>query len=200
VKRLYWHKTCPFFLAAQIVFFLIDASVFADRTYTLVNYPSDQYGWTLSGSITTDGTVGDITSGNIRAWNWAIEKEGASFSYDSTNSEAEFWPDLSSQRCFHATPTDLSVIHGWWASLTYTPDGYSSTDCLSWNWWDDGSGVLQPFYDCWASGTPQWISVNPNLVGPNGWVIASVPEPSTCALLLTASLGGLLCWRRRGKA
>lgn len=33
-----------------------------------------------------------------------------------------------------------------------------------------------------------------------GFRVASVPEPSTIALLLTACIGGLLWWRRRGKA
>jgi probable HAF family extracellular repeat protein len=31
----------------------------------------------------------------------------------------------------------------------------------------------------------------------HGFLLTPVPEPSTIALLLTASLGGLLCWRRR---
>jgi hypothetical protein len=30
-----------------------------------------------------------------------------------------------------------------------------------------------------------------------GFRVVSVPEPSTLALLLTATLGGLLWWRRR---
>ena len=39
-------------------------------TYDLVNYPSDQNGWTLSGFITTDGTIGAITRADILSWSF----------------------------------------------------------------------------------------------------------------------------------
>src|SRR3954471_3003930 len=44
-------------------------------TYQLVNYPAFQRGWTLSGFITTDGTLGAIgndVSNHALSWTWTV--------------------------------------------------------------------------------------------------------------------------------
>ena len=43
-------------------------------TYDIVNYPDLQNGWTLSGTITTDATMGPITQLDITSWTWSITK------------------------------------------------------------------------------------------------------------------------------
>jgi hypothetical protein len=63
---------------AAAVAWLSCATAFAEPiTYNIVNYPLDQNEWTLSGSITTDGTMGNETLGslnaaNIIAWSYTI--------------------------------------------------------------------------------------------------------------------------------
>lgn len=46
----------------------------ATITYQLEQHPEYQNGFTLSGSITTDGTMGQIVQGNIMSWNWSVSK------------------------------------------------------------------------------------------------------------------------------
>ena len=41
-------------------------------TYSIQNYPADQEGSTLSGSITTDGNLGILTATDIISWTWTI--------------------------------------------------------------------------------------------------------------------------------
>src|SRR5438128_2725742 len=56
----------------------------ATITYTIQNYANQQNGWTLSGTITTDGTIGALLDSNIQSWNWTISKQGVGeFTYRS---------------------------------------------------------------------------------------------------------------------
>lgn len=41
-------------------------------TYSLQNYPADQEGYTLSGTITTDGVIGGLAASDIVSWSWTI--------------------------------------------------------------------------------------------------------------------------------
>jgi len=54
-------------------------------TYNIVNYPDLQNGWTLSGTITTDGTIGPIGSSDITSWTWTVTEAGISQTYRSTD-------------------------------------------------------------------------------------------------------------------
>jgi hypothetical protein len=46
-------------------------------TYNLVSYPDLQNGWTLSGTIATEGTTaGTIQPPNITSWSWSILNDG----------------------------------------------------------------------------------------------------------------------------
>jgi hypothetical protein len=40
--------------------------------YNLQSYPDLQNGYTVSGTITTDGTIGTLTSANITAWSFLV--------------------------------------------------------------------------------------------------------------------------------
>jgi hypothetical protein len=53
-------------------------------TYDLNNYPDQQNGWTLSGTITTDGTIGTLTYNNIMAWNFTETKGTTVYGLSST--------------------------------------------------------------------------------------------------------------------
>ena len=52
-------------LAVVALFAIPVTQLRADITYNIVNYQTSQEGDTLSGSITTDGTIGVLTTANI---------------------------------------------------------------------------------------------------------------------------------------
>jgi len=80
-----------FTLQAVMLFTLLTlpSAVLADRSYSIQNNPDLQNGWTLSGTITTDGTIGSIQSSNIMAWTWTITKGVNSFTASSTDPGAD---------------------------------------------------------------------------------------------------------------
>ena len=45
-------------------------------TYAIENYPADQEGYTLSGTITTDGVIGGLAASDIVSWSWTISYPG----------------------------------------------------------------------------------------------------------------------------
>jgi len=64
-------------LRAMMLFTLLtlpQAVLAGSITYDIVNYPDLQNGWTLSGTITTDATMGPITQLDITSWTWSITK------------------------------------------------------------------------------------------------------------------------------
>jgi len=63
----------------------LPSAVLADRTYNIQNYPDLQNGWTLSGTITTDGTIGTIQSTNILSWTWTVTSGVNSLTFSSTD-------------------------------------------------------------------------------------------------------------------
>ena len=66
--------------------FTIPQAVLAGSiTYDIVNYPDLQNGWTLSGTITTDGTTGTIQSSDITSWTWTVTMDGTTHTYQSTD-------------------------------------------------------------------------------------------------------------------
>ena len=53
-------------------------AVMADRIYNILPYPVSDGGWKLSGTITTDGTMGAIQATNILSWTWNLSSPGSS--------------------------------------------------------------------------------------------------------------------------
>jgi len=66
-------------------------AVMADRTYNLQSGQSMPVGWTLSGNITTDGTIGTIQATNILSWTWTMTSGASSFTVSSTDPGASAW-------------------------------------------------------------------------------------------------------------
>ena len=56
-----------------------------DITYSIDNYPADQNGWTITGTITTDGTIGPLVSNNVISWAWTIENGTQTYNASSTD-------------------------------------------------------------------------------------------------------------------
>src|SRR5271157_5673059 len=54
-----------------------------DITYQLVNYPEYQNGWSLSGSITTNGAIGPLISADIVSMTATVTKGTSSMTLNS---------------------------------------------------------------------------------------------------------------------
>jgi PEP-CTERM motif len=162
-------------------------------TYSIQNYAADQNGSTLSGSVTTDGNLGTLTSADIVAWTWTVTPPaGAPFTLSgsganiivqnliATNQQL-LLPELQTQNAELAL-TDLS------ADLEYRRDFLHD-------------GVPDQYV-----GSPGivnfWFTTNPGMGGTDPWVIgvaaSSVPEPSSLVLTGVAGVAGVLAlWLRR---
>ena len=103
-------------------------------------------------------------------------------------------------------PRGESVLSGW--NLTAAGTGYNSADPVylslhipaSYN--RDDLHLWQFNGSTWISFSAADLSCNDGyasftITGISGYAVTAVPEPSAIALLLTASLGGLLWWRWR---
>jgi hypothetical protein len=156
-------------------------------TYGLKSYTNLQNGYSLVGTITTDGVIGTITAADITAWTFTVS--------GGPNGFTESGGPLSGLSLSMSTGTYLTT-----ASLFEIPqptDGIANALTLAplfnripLSWYRDTDGT--DIYECdspieynalWiASGSPL------SLGGVNPWIIAAVtPEPGT---LVLAVIGG----------
>ena len=73
-------------LVALVVFaaVCVNTTTEAGITYDLVNHPSIQNDYTLTGSITTDGTLGGLAGSNIVSWLFSVTNGTDTYSNSST--------------------------------------------------------------------------------------------------------------------
>jgi PEP-CTERM motif len=176
-------------------------------TYDFVNYPADQSGWTLSGSITTDGHLGFIGSQDIISWNWTASNGAQSVSFDSSQPNA--WTDVyrytagypQPANVIWATPTELTLpFHNQqqWGEvgieLGYNAGGYYPV-APDLEWWDTNFQTASVY-----AGYPGLWDAEPAsdfILG--GYVVAAVvPEPASLTVLGISAVCALgYTWRRR---
>ncbi len=167
--------------------------------YDIQNYPADQNGHTLSGTITTDGVIGTLTSADIKAW---------TVTFDNTYTFR--LSDVGSGT------TVIGDVQATAQTITIGPapsSGGSDFGMYSGPFPAYGNGVASVFYirlnappyplPEYEAGYPPistaallWDTLNPNMGGTEPWVIAvapasAVPEPSSLWLLGTAISAGL---------
>jgi hypothetical protein len=204
------------FLRAMSLLLITAASFSAAQAssieYLINDYPALEAGYKISGSFTTDGTIGGLSAGNITAWTWTLSNSSGSTVY-GTLSNANSWIEINSN--VNASSTQITI------SPTFNMFDYNS---LSIQGPTNGLGA----FTAWRRAGPDMMPdpSNPmgNIITPaqdtfqghyyqhgffaqsnnppgltltdvNNWVVASVatppasvPEPST---FVAAVLGGL---------
>jgi hypothetical protein len=176
--------------------------------YDLNNYTSLQNGWTLTGSIKTDGTIGEIGAPDILSWQYTISNGLTSF---TASSDSGGYAQVTHVT---ATPTQLllSAPNGFTYNQLWLIGSLSdpTASFLLYDRDNTGANPEQDFYRQWIRPSYSWSDYSQDSTGlPLGgdpWVIATaetavVPAPSSIVLVLTAfgSLAsyGLVC--RRGR-
>jgi hypothetical protein len=164
---------------AALVMLLVSQTTNAATTYTIQNYQADQNGATVTGTITTDGTLGVITVANILKWTWTISAHGlSSFTLSSSD------PGAATSGCFVATSTNLTLpkpLPGVYCNSLLLSDvlNYPNVGELLWARIPISGGEKYGGQIPNPSGTGNviWSTVNPAMGGTDPWVIASVQGP-----------------------
>lgn len=177
------------------------STVKADIMYSIVNNAAVQGGYTLSGTITTDGNLGTISAQDILAWNYLVTNGVTTYSANSSQSGSHIgiggsitatsdYIELPSATV--SNPSTLNLFgptsHVQWSGSTL--ENYAFTSAFesngSWPWWHD-----------YTTTTPHDV--------PGGWAIADngttvVPEPSSLTVSgLVAFVMAVGYTRRRQK-
>ena len=146
---------------------------------------------TVEGTITTDGTIGVIGSGNIVSWNLdLIDGLNSANDFDLTTTNSSLVEDIGSALTATATALSFDFSGSGEFLIQISPGAYSG---FSYFCFSTGTVV------CVAGETisPQYVFVDgvvatgaaapigPQPLGPS----SSVPEPSTYGLMITGLLG-----------
>jgi len=148
-------------------FALLPREVSADITYAFDNYPSLQGGYTLAGTITTDGTQGFINSGNIISWYVDITgPTSLTISSTDTGTLGETFVYVS------ASPTELTLPFGTDMGLSGNSSGFIE-------WWNQ-PGIGNQFY----TANPWYASALWNSDAPPLVIATAVPVPEPSSLFI----------------
>ncbi len=164
-------------------------------TYDLTQTTSLQDGWTVTGTVTTNGATGTLVSGDVESWGFTLFNGKTSYAASSTDEGSS------------------TVLNGVMASATgiTLPDTADSEDLANELLLQAGStfieynrqdGPTAEIYKGAGAANLLWDADNAaNIGGTDPWTLAtaeSVPEPSSIVLLGVASIGIIgLVWRRR---
>jgi hypothetical protein len=180
--------------AAMVAVFLMPAvrqAAAGDITYNFVNDAVDQNGWSLAGTITTDGTTNAfLNPSDILAFSVTLTEGSTTVILTPGSVGFEGTSGL------YATASSLQVDAGDAFSLTGS-GSFLTAPYLEWN---NNQASGGPAYDASQNDSTYWYASPPSSSGPfagTTWTIASVPEPSTLAMGAIATLAGLGMWIRR---
>jgi hypothetical protein len=183
------------FLALAGLLFLAMASnrASAGLTYSLTNFAGLQNGWTVSGSITTDGTIGSLSQSNITSWNYTATNGVSTFTGASTTSGAF----INSFRLIGATSTSFYVQGQTGAFMLVADANYSNL--INWDY------NLNTYNGQAPAPSNKWNSNPSGQYVDNKWSIASRPgpvpeiDPATggSALSIVAGVLSMIEQRRR---
>lgn len=189
---------------------LISGLQAAPITYSIVNNAAFQNklsevgSYTLSGSITTDGTIGDVTSG-ILGWNWTVTDNATSAVVRSVAGNGATGGSYSVQ----ASATQITLKPFGEGSALKLSGDVSGSGQLAWIRRSgdpmDGAPAIDEYYfqyieTLWYEGSNQPLALSSTAGG--SWIIAdggvsTVPEPSTYGLLCGGFTLAVVAMRRR---
>ncbi len=155
-------------------------------TYAIENYPADQEGYTLSGTITTDGVIGGLAASDIVSWSWTISYPGEPpVTFSSSDPQSGVFLDGAVVASQSAIIVGLPSQPGANFLELYQGVPGSIENAIVYN--RLLSAGLPPVndYDGATSAIGGWSTYSPSMGGTDPWVIAAttaVPEPSSLAL------------------
>jgi PEP-CTERM motif len=162
-----------------LMFGILSEASAGSITYNIVDMPADQNGFTTSGTITTDGVIGNLANSDITSWSVTISQGGTS----ETFTTGDGGPIVNILNNLVATASEINVppadnfaVANDFELLSVPPGGMI-IDEIRW------VNSPQPIYMAQVnfSSPPAW-NTSPPVAGTN-WVIATaVPEPSTLTM------------------
>ncbi len=187
--------------AAAAAFFLLQSASIvraASITYDLVDYPALQNGYDLSGTITTDGNTGVLSTSDLTSWVFNITQGPTLIETMSSSNPNEVFQNFFN---VHADSNSIwiNVGTGAGSSVVNIADFGNGADPYGVQF--DGFGNFTNYAE--ADLTPpsnQYLwHYTSSVTTPGTFVIATVPEPATLTVLAAAlaGLGGVVLVRRR---
>jgi len=151
----------------------------AGQVYTISNDPADQNGATLTGTVTTDGKLGALSSSDITAWSWTISAPSLpSFTLQGTNEDVKLMGLIA---------TDKELLLPAITSHYKTFELHAMGSAAELVWYRGPKGGD---YEGSSDTSVYWQTASPAMGGNDPWVIgdngvvgpAGIPEPSTLVL------------------
>ena len=169
----------------------------ANITYFFKDYPGLQNGHTLSGDITTDGTIGAIGNDSIMSFNLVVS--GGSVNFSLTNS----FVTASDMLLQGTVATDTVLALNTLASQNRFVVGSTGGDATKRVRWLNDFNFNIGRYDAGDpfSTNPSWSAFGATLgTFTEDWIIAEVPEPTTAFMMVVGlallATGGFVRQRR----
>jgi hypothetical protein len=154
----------------------------ASITYSIVNYPTLQNGYTVSGTITTNGATGTFLPGtDITSWDISITK-GTTTVVTLTPTDS-----FNLSNAFDATTTSITAATPF-DTVEFVGTGIPEID-LSWTGLP-GGGAVSYMAEDHSNNTNLW---NASLFPVNS-PIATVPEPSSAVLASIGAVAAFLAY------
>ncbi len=200
---------CRFVVVAAHLLFaavLAASSARADTiVYDFVDHPDLEAGYSLSGTITTDGATGSLIASDIESWGFTISRDGVPQYTDTIATPGSSFT-LNGSNLVASTAQLLfyNQVAGAGGLVFWPPSGNPAPLCYINSTLDgipainlQGADPLIPFGLDWFTYTTT-IPVGDALV-----IATAVPEPASLTLLVSALLGlvgAFYLRRRRAKA